>query len=73
MKLIKVKVIPNAKKNAVHREGDVFKVRVSAPATGGKANKAVIKILPEVFDVKRGDMKIVKGEKAREKVNEIPE
>jgi hypothetical protein len=71
MKRIKIKVVPNARKNKVFEEGERLKVYVTSPPTGGKANKAVIKLLADFFEVKRGDVKIIKGEKSREKIVEI--
>ncbi|PIU13283.1 MAG: YggU family protein [Hadesarchaea archaeon CG08_land_8_20_14_0_20_51_8] len=71
MKRIKIKVVPNAGKNKVFEGGERLKVYVTSPPTRGKANKAVIKLLAEFFEVKRGDVKIIKGEKSREKIVEI--
>lgn len=68
---IDVKVIPNARKERVVDEGGLVKVYVTAPALDGKANKALIDLLAGHFDVKKGDVRIVKGEKSREKVVEI--
>ncbi len=71
MKQIKVKVIPNAKKNRVVESEGMFKVYVNAPAVEGKANKALIELLAEHFNVRKSAVRIVRGEKAREKVVEI--
>jgi uncharacterized protein (TIGR00251 family) len=71
MKLINVKVIPNAKENEVSEERNRFKVHVTAPAVGGKANRALIEVLAEYFKVKKGDVRIIRGEKSREKIVEI--
>jgi uncharacterized protein (TIGR00251 family) len=65
---IKIKVIPNATKNRVVEETERLKVYVSAPATGGKANKAVITLLAKHLQVRKNEIAIVKGEKSREKV-----
>jgi len=70
MRRIKIKVIPNAKKNQV-LEGDVFKVYVNAPPVDGKANKAVAEVLSEYFKVRKSAVKIIKGERSKEKVVEI--
>ena len=71
-KVIKVRVIPNAKKNDVSEEtGGKLKVRVRAQAVDGKANKAMIEVLAEFFKVKKGDIRIIRGEKSREKVIEL--
>jgi uncharacterized protein (TIGR00251 family) len=68
---IDVKVIPNARKERIVDEDGLLKVYVTAPALDGKANKALIDLLAEHFDVKKRDVRIVKGEKSREKVVEI--
>lgn len=69
--LIKIKVIPNAKKNKVVESEGLFKVYVNAPAVEGKANKALFAVLSEYFNVRKSSIKIVRGEKSREKVVEI--
>lgn len=71
MKVINIRVIPNAKKNDVSEEEGKLKVRVKAPAVGGKANKALIELLAEFFKTKKKDIRIIRGEKSREKVIEV--
>ncbi len=71
MELLNVRVIPNAKKNGVSEERGRLRVHVSAPAVGGKANKVMIEVLAEYFKIKKGDVRIIRGEKSREKVVEI--
>jgi uncharacterized protein len=63
-----IKVIPNARKSSVELEDGRLKVKVSAPAVDGKANEAVIKALADHFKVRTSQVKIVKGDKSREKV-----
>lgn len=70
MQRIKIKVIPNAKKNEVV-EGDIFKVYVHAPPVDGKANKAVVTVLSEYFKVRKSAVRIIRGEKSKGKVVEI--
>lgn len=67
MQILTIKVLPNARKNEIIREDERLKVKVCAPATDGKANKAVIKALAAYFGVKERHITIVKGEKSREK------
>ena len=71
MKTITIKVIPNAKKNEIISDNDRLKVKVNAPATDGKANKAVIKLLAVYFKVKERQISIIRGEKSREKQIQI--
>ncbi len=67
---IKIKVIPGAKKAEVIKN-KILKIKVDAPAQKGKANKRLIEILAEHFNVSKPSIKIVKGEKSREKIIEI--
>ena len=67
---MKVKVFPKAKKERVEKEGELLKVYVNAPAVDGKANSAVIESLAEYFGKKKSQVRIVLGEKSREKVIE---
>lgn len=68
-KYIKIKVHAKAKKNEISgwQEG-VLKVKVTAPAVDGKANKACIELLADYFDVKKSSVYIVKGEKSPNKL-----
>ncbi len=67
---LKVKVVPNAKKQEVI-EGDVLKVKVRAPPEGGRANEELIEVLAKHFGVKKSAVKILKGLKSREKLIDI--
>lgn len=71
MKRIKVKVVPNAKKIRIVDEPGLLKVYINAPAAEGKANKALIDTLAGHFKVKKRDIRIVSGERNREKILEI--
>ena len=71
MKKLKIKVITNAKRNAVVEEEGLLKVYVNAPPVDGKANKVVAEVLAEHFKVRKSNVKILRGEKSKEKVIEI--
>ena len=69
---IAVNVVPNAKQADVLEESENnFRVKVDAPPKEGKANKRLIEILAQYFDVAKSKIKIVKGEKSRQKIVEI--
>jgi uncharacterized protein len=69
---LKVRVIPNARKNEVAAcNGDEIRLKVKAPAVDGKANAALIEYLAELTDVPRSKIQIKAGEKARIKVVEL--
>ena len=65
--LIKIKVFPKAKINQISRQGNFFKVKITAPAEKGKANKALIKLLAGYFNVSVSKIVIQSGEKSRMK------
>jgi len=69
--LYNIRVIPNAKQNKIIKEADRLKICLTAPPVDGKANKALIKFLADHFGVKKSSVKIVRGQKSRDKVVEI--
>ncbi len=68
---IVVRVKPQSKKNSVEKDGDLFVVHTTAPAHEGKANRAVIKLLAEYFDLAPSRVTLVRGAAMKEKVFEI--
>ena len=70
MKIIKVKVIPNAKKDMIS-EGENIKIHTKSPAINNKANISVIELLANYFKIKKGNINIIKGQKSRNKILEI--
>ena len=70
--MIKVRVIPNAKKNeVVGRIGSILRVKIAAPAVEGKANEELCDFLADFFEVKNAMVFLRKGERGREKTIEI--
>ena len=73
---VHVRVTPGAARPLVGgRYGDgeppVLIVRVSAPATDGRANRAVVEAMAGAFGVKRHAVAIVSGTASRRKVVEV--
>jgi uncharacterized protein YggU (UPF0235/DUF167 family) len=52
----------------VGRYGGAWKVRVSAPAEGGRANDAVLELLARTLDVPQRDLRLTVGSASRDKV-----
>lgn len=69
---IEIKVIPNARKRMLSRDGSLVTVRLTAQPLEGKANEELVRYLSEVLKVKRSAIKIVRGEKDRRKIVDIP-
>jgi hypothetical protein len=69
--ILNVKVIPKARKNEIKKEGDCWKVHLTAPPERGKANRLLIELFSKEFKVKKNQIKIVQGEKSRHKIVQI--
>lgn len=69
---IQIRVRANAKQNKVDGKVDGrLIVFVQSPAEDGKANQSVIELLAKHFKVRKRDVKILSGEKNRDKIVEI--
>ncbi len=67
-----VRVIPNAPKTAITgTRGGEMVLRVNAPASGGKANRAASRFLARMLGVSASSIHLVSGEKSRHKKFEI--
>jgi uncharacterized protein len=69
---IEIKVITNAKKRDILREGTGLKVRLLSLPIEGKANEELIEYLSEIFNVKKSEIKIVRGDKDKRKLISMP-
>lgn len=66
--IIKVRLTPRAKENKINGfKDDVLRVSVTAPPIGGRANQALIKLLSKEYKIAKSEIKIMRGEKSREK------
>ncbi len=65
---IAVKAVPGARRDEiVGMLGDRLKVRVSAPAEGGKANAAICALIAAALDLKPRQVEIASGHGSPEK------
>lgn len=60
-KVLKIEVFPP----------DLIEVKLKAAPKKGKANKELIEILADYFDVKKTEVNIIKGLKSRDKIISI--
>lgn len=65
--LLKVRVIPRSKHEGLSTDQQYLRVRLRAPPTDGKANKALKKILAERFGVAKSAVRLLNGERNRDK------
>lgn len=70
--LIWLKAVPGASRNEIAGVvGDRLKIRVSAPPEGGKANKAICKLLASSLGLKANQISIERGETSQAKIIRI--
>jgi hypothetical protein len=65
-----IRVTPRSRKNTIDRilNDGTIKVKLTAPPVQAKANKALVKFLAEILDIKQSDIEIIAGEKGRNKL-----
>jgi uncharacterized protein len=69
---VRLRVAPGSRTaGIVGRHGDAWKVRVTAPAEGGRANEALARLLAETLGLPRSNVILVSGHGAREKIVEL--
>jgi len=69
---ITITVSPSAARTElVGRHSDGWKVRVAAPAEGGRANEALVRLLADALVLPRDRVRIVSGHASRRKLVEI--
>ena len=72
--LLHVRVQPKARANVVKGwHGDALRVSVTAAPEDGRANRAVIDLLAETFDVAPSSISLVRGAASRDKWFRLPQ
>lgn len=67
----KIKASANAKSNSIDFSEDFIKIRITAQAIEGKANKAIIEFLAKSLKHPKSKISILNGEKSSIKTIEI--
>jgi len=66
--VVSIRVIPRSPRTRVDgMRGDAFLIRLNAPPVEGAANDALIAFLADTLDLPRRHLRIVSGEKSRDK------
>ena len=67
-----VKIKPNSKKEEIKKIDDKnFIVAVKEPPVGGKANKALVRILAKYFNISSSAVRIASGHSSKQKIVEV--
>ena len=69
--LYQIRALPNSKQPSVVKDGDTLRVQIDAPPVGGKANRRMLEILAEYFNVAKNRLVIVSGHTSRNKIIKI--
>lgn len=70
--LIRIKAFPGSRKREwVKKAEDSFEIKVKAPPVRGLANKEIILVLSEIFNLPEEEIRLVRGFKTRNKIFEI--
>jgi uncharacterized protein len=70
---IAVRAHPGASRERLEWRGEVVHVWVNARATGGAANHALLRAVAESLRVRAAAVRLVAGERARDKILEVDE
>jgi uncharacterized protein len=63
--VIQVRVAPRSSRDRISRDGDTFKLKLTAPPVEGEANKAAIRFLAKTLGIPANRVQILYGEKSR--------
>lgn len=69
--ILNVRVVPRSSRTHVSKEGNRFKVYLTKPAQDGLANTQLILLLSEHLKIKKYQIRIIKGEKSRDKLIQV--
>jgi len=69
--ILNIRVIPKASRSFIKEENSSLKAYLTQSPQDGLANKQLIELLAAEFKVKKYQVKIIKGEKSRNKTVKI--
>ena len=63
-----IRVLPRSSRNEiVGKQDDIYRIKLTAPAIEGKANKALISLLTKRLGLPKAKIQIISGERSRTK------
>ena len=69
---LSIRVLPRSSKNEiVGKQDDVYRIKLTAPAIEGKANKALTTLLAKRLGLPKANIQIISGERSRAKTIRI--
>lgn len=68
---ITVRVKPNSPKQDVKLENNIYTISLISPPIDGKANKELVEVLSEYFNIPKSRVSIVSGHKSKIKIVNI--
>jgi hypothetical protein len=68
---ITVKVKPNSSKQEIRLKGNIYNVNLLSPPVEGKANRELIELLSDYFNIPKSEVSIISGHKSRTKIVNI--
>jgi uncharacterized protein (TIGR00251 family) len=69
--VLNVRVVPRSSREKVVKEEGRHKVYLTQPAQDGRANAQLIALLSAYLKIKKYQLKIIKGEKSRDKLVQV--
>ena len=67
-----VRVKPKAKEEKIEKIDDInFRAQVKEPPEKGRANRAIVKMLADYFNISQSNVRIISGSTSRLKIIEI--
>lgn len=71
--ILNIRAVPRASRNLIKKEEGCLKIYLTKPNQNGLANAQLIDLLADYLNIKRYQIKIIKGSKSRDKLVEIDE
>jgi uncharacterized protein len=69
--LLYIRAKPNSRFDRIEKIGEVWQIRLKAPAVDGKANEHLIEFLSEILKIPKSKISLKKGQTSRIKCLEI--